>query len=386
MNRAIVFFLTLCLLLLPNFNFVASFVDAQYKVKKIVIDAGHGGKDPGALGSHSKEKDITLAVSLKLGEYIKKYLPDVEVEYTRDNDVFVPLVERGNFANKHKADFFVSIHINSFSNQAVKGCEVYVLGLHKSEENLNVAKRENAVILMEDDYKENYGGYDPSRPESLILLSMFQNAFMDQSIQYAEMLEKEFRTRANRRTRGVKQAGFVVLHQTTMPSVLVELGFLTNPEEQNYLLSENGQSYLASAMFRSFRDYKEKLESRSLDEVVNDPEGMPESREPEIEAEEKTDVVSSEEVSSEILFKIQFCASKEKLEANDERLQTVEGYEIEMSPSGYKRYLSGKFTDYQKALDYQNRLRENGMKDAYVVAYKNDNRISVKDALSAQKK
>lgn len=384
MNKAIVFFLTICLLLLPNFNFVASFIAPAYKIDKIVIDAGHGGKDPGALGGHSREKDITLAVSLKLGEYIKEYLPDVEVFYTRDDDNFVPLVERGNFANKHKADFFISIHINSFPKPNVKGSEVYVLGLHKTEENLNVAKRENAVILMEEDYKDNYGGFDPNKPESHILLSMFQNAYMDQSIKYAQMLETEFKTRAMRPTRGIKQAGFVVLHQTTMPSVLVELGFLTNQEEERYLLSDNGQSYLASAMFRSFRDYKERLEKRSLDEIVTDPEAHPESREPETNFDNNNSTTDQSNI--QIVYKVQFCASRNNLEEDDERLLNIEKYEIEKTENGFLRYLSGNFTDYNNAIAYRDKVRKNGNKDAYVTAYKSGKRISVQQALKAQNK
>ncbi|MEX2589156.1 MAG: N-acetylmuramoyl-L-alanine amidase [Chitinophagales bacterium] len=385
MNKAIVFFLTLSLLLLPRFNFVASFIAAEYKIDKIVIDAGHGGKDPGALGGHSREKDITLAVSLKLGEYIKEYLPDVEVLYTRDKDVFVPLVERGNFANKHKADFFISVHINSFPKPTVKGSEVYVLGLHKTEENLNVAKRENAVILMEEDYEENYGGFDPNKPESHILLSMFQNAYMEQSIKYAQMLEAEFKTRAKRPTRGVKQAGFVVLNQTTMPSVLVELGFLTNQEEERYLLSENGQSYMASAMYRSFRDYKERIEKSTLEGITIDPEGQPESKEPVL-AELETSEEKVKSATPEVLFKIQFCATKKALEKNDKRLEKVDTFEIEKTESGYNRYLTGAFTNYQNAIAHRDKLRAEGLKDAYITAYKEGKRVSVNQVLNAQKK
>ncbi|MEX0812875.1 MAG: N-acetylmuramoyl-L-alanine amidase [Chitinophagales bacterium] len=385
MNKAIVFFLTLSLLLLPRFNFVASFIAAEYKIDKIVIDAGHGGKDPGALGGHSREKDITLAVSLKLGEYIKEYLPDVEVLYTRDKDVFVPLVERGNFANKHKADFFISVHINSFPKPTVKGSEVYVLGLHKTEENLNVAKRENAVILMEEDYEENYGGFDPNKPESHILLSMFQNAYMEQSIKYAQMLEAEFKTRAKRPTRGVKQAGFVVLNQTTMPSVLVELGFLTNQEEERYLLSENGQSYMASAMYRSFRDYKERIEKSTLEGITIDPEGQPESKEPVL-AELETSEEKVKSATPEVLFKIQFCATKKVLEKNDKRLEIVDSFEIEKIESGYNRYLTGAFTNYKDAIAHRDKLRANGLRDAYVTAYKEGKRVSVNQVLNAQKK
>jgi N-acetylmuramoyl-L-alanine amidase len=233
------------------------------KVSKVVIDAGHGGKDSGAKGKLYREKDITLSVALKLGQYIEQNLPDVKVIYTRKTDVFIPLFERAEIANKNQADLFISIHCNSVPGKKtyIKGTETFVMGLHTAEENLEVAKRENEVVLLEDNYKTKYGGFDPNAPESHIILSMFQNVFIDRSILFAEKIESQFKNKANRASRGVKQAGFVVLKATSMPSVLVELGFLSNPEEEIYMKSEEGQNILASAIYRAFKEYKLQIES-----------------------------------------------------------------------------------------------------------------------------
>ncbi|MCH2044779.1 MAG: N-acetylmuramoyl-L-alanine amidase, partial [Saprospiraceae bacterium] len=202
----------------------------QKKVRRVIIDAGHGGKDSGSLGSKCQEKDIALKIALKLGEYISTYLPDVEVVYTRKTDKFIPLHERAEIANDSDADVFISVHCNSLpkAKKYINGTETYVMGLHRAEENLAVAKRENEVILLENDYQQRYEGYDPSSPEAHIIFSMYQNAYLGQSILLAEKVESQFKNRAKRSSRGVKQAGFVVLRATAMPSILVETGFLSN--------------------------------------------------------------------------------------------------------------------------------------------------------------
>ncbi|WP_226390938.1 N-acetylmuramoyl-L-alanine amidase family protein [Penaeicola halotolerans] len=243
---------------------LCSFIPAgetKYRVKKVVIDAGHGGKDPGTLGSFSKEKDVALAIALKLGETIKENLPDVEVIYTRSTDKFVELYERPKIANKESADFFISIHCNASSVKTVKGTETYVMGVSKAKSNLEVAKRENSVILLEDDYKENYEGFEPDSPETHIMFSLYQGAFRGNSLRLAESLEDQFKNRVGRNSRGVKQEAFWVLWATSMPSVLIEAGFLSNPEEEKYLNDKLGQTYIASAIFRAFRDYKVEVES-----------------------------------------------------------------------------------------------------------------------------
>ncbi len=249
------------------FFVMASFSTAglhSYKVRKVVIDAGHGGKDPGNIGSISKEKDVSLAIALELGSIIKKYIDDVEVIYTRTDDSFPGLIDRANIANKNGADLFISIHCNSVARKDqhnVHGTETWVMGLNRSEDRLEVAKRENSVILLEDDYEEKYEGFDPESPESHILFSLYQSAYTSNSLKFAEKIETQFKNRVGRKSRGVKQAGLVVLHKSSMPAVLVEVGFLSNPTEEKYLNDKLGQTYMASAIFRAFRDYKESIES-----------------------------------------------------------------------------------------------------------------------------
>ena len=244
-----------------------------FAITRVVIDAGHGGHDGGCVGSSSKEKEVTLAVALKLGKYIEENFNDVKVIYTRKTDVFVELHERASIANSNKADFFICIHCNSGPKDAI-GAETYVMGLHKTEDNLNVAKRENASIMMEENYKTNYEGFDPNSPESYIAFSLYQNAFMSQSLSFASKVQSQFKEKTGRYSRGVKQAGFLVLYKTTMPSVLIETGFLTNSVEEKFLNTAGGQDQIASAIFRAFRDYKLEKEgivkhSPSISEAGN---------------------------------------------------------------------------------------------------------------------
>jgi N-acetylmuramoyl-L-alanine amidase len=229
----------------------------------VVIDAGHGGKDPGAVGAISREKNINLAVALKAGKYISENLKDVKVIYTRKDDTFIGLAERAEVANKNKADIFISIHSNAISDKRFTGAETYVLGQSMDDANLQVAMKENSVITFEQDYQTKYEGYDPNSVESFIIFSLMQNTYLKQSTEFATMIQNQFRDRVGRKDRGVRQAGFVVLWRTTMPSVLIELGFISNPEEEKYLNSSQGQDYLASAIFRAFRDYKQTIDSRS---------------------------------------------------------------------------------------------------------------------------
>lgn len=232
------------------------------RVRTIVIDAGHGGKDPGALGKISREKDIALAVALELGETIKKYMPEVKVIYTRDKDVFIPLHERAKIANQAEADLFISIHANANHNKEVYGTETFVMGLSSNDQNRSVAVRENAVVQDEEGYEENYNGFDPTNPLSYIVFSQYQNLYLNQSLLLADKIEHQFADRVNRHSRGVKQAGFLVLWRTTMPSVLVETGFISNANEEKFLNDKLGQTYLASAIFRAVRDYKEEMEAK----------------------------------------------------------------------------------------------------------------------------
>ncbi|MEO1053432.1 MAG: N-acetylmuramoyl-L-alanine amidase [Bacteroidota bacterium] len=263
-NRSIVKNITV-IFLLAAITLLGSSSDAnlmEYKVRKVIIDAGHGGRDPGGLGSFAKEKDVALKVALKLGGYIEKYLDDVEVVYTRKSDHFVELDNRAEIANKNNADVFISIHANIAPwSSKVHGTETYVMGLDKTQKNLEVAKRENAVILLEENYEEKYEGFDPKSDESLILFELYQSAYRDNSLMLAANIEDQFKNRVGRKSRGVKEAPFWVLWRTSMPSVLVEVGFLSNPTEEKYLTDDHNQSLIASGIFRAFRDYKNQIES-----------------------------------------------------------------------------------------------------------------------------
>ncbi len=229
-----------------------------------MLDAGHGGHDPGTHGDISKEKDIALKIALKVGGYIEEKLPDVEVIYTRDDDTFVELHGRAYIANKNGADLFISIHCNAFPlNPEVKGTETYVMGLSKASRNLEVAKKENSVIYLEENYEQQYQGFDPNSPESLILLSLEQHAYQENSLMLAANIENQFKHRAGRRSRGVKMAPFWVLWDTSMPSVLVETGYLSNKKEERDLNDPLLQDYIASAIFRAFRDYKNEIDAKN---------------------------------------------------------------------------------------------------------------------------
>jgi N-acetylmuramoyl-L-alanine amidase len=234
---------------------------ADFKVDVVVIDAGHGGKDPGTQGPLSKEKDVALKIALKLGKYIEQNLPDVKVVYTRKNDTYVELEERPKIANRNNADLFICIHANANPNVKAFGTETYVMGLAKEQKNFEVAKRENSVILLDENYKEHYEGFDPESPESYILFSLTQSAFQENSLSFANKVESQFKSRVGRTSRGVKQGPFWVLWSTAMPSVLIETGFLSNSNEEKYLLSDQGQDLMASGIYRAFKEYKAEVEA-----------------------------------------------------------------------------------------------------------------------------
>lgn len=240
-----------------------SFTHAQSPVQVVVLDPGHGGKDRGCMGPTGvKEKNMNLKLALAVGKKIKEQFPDVKVYYTRTSDHFVELYERGEIANRHKADLFISIHCNANPSRVPYGTETFVMGLHKSDDNLEVAKRENGSILQEEGYKKNYKGFDPSSPLAYIMLTNYQNAFLASSLSFATKVEREFKRYADRLSRGVKQAGFIVLWKTTMPSVLVEVGFLSNRKEEKFLDSEEGQDKISESIVRAFAKYKEEMDSQ----------------------------------------------------------------------------------------------------------------------------
>lgn len=263
-----IFFIFFLILFFQHSRLLAQ--NAHNKFDKVVIDAGHGGIDKGAPGSVSNEKDIVLQLALKIGNLIQSNLDGMEVVYTRKDDRFVPLHKRAHIANESQADLFISVHCNSNLNPKFFGAETYVMGIHKSEENLNVAKTENAAILMEENYPESYDGFDPESDEDYIMLNMFQSSTLDQSIQFSMLLQDKLEHTAGMYNLGVKQAGFVVLYLTTMPGVLVETGFLSNPAEEKYLLNPENQDRISQAVFEAVREYKQYHDKHNHTEDANE--------------------------------------------------------------------------------------------------------------------
>lgn len=343
----------------------------QYKIHRVVIDAGHGGKDPGAMGAHSREKDIALAIALKTGEYISKNCPDVEVLYTRKTDVFVELYRRAKIANDAKANLFISIHCNASKSTAANGTETYVMGLHKSQAQLEVAKLENAAILNEENFADMYDGFNPNEDEDYITLTMFQNAFLEQSTLLADEIQRQFRERVHRKDRGVNQAGFIVLYKTTMPGVLVETGFISNAEDEKFLMSTDGQVYLASAIYRAFIAYKDEMERNDnkaatvKQEYYKEPEPVK---------------------PPNVTFRVQFTSSKKKLVFDTKKTKDIPDIR-EYRQDGWYKYSSGNFKTYDEAVKHQKFMRENKKyKDAFIICFLDDERISLEKALELTKK
>lgn len=342
-----------------------SFSQSEPVIRTVVIDAGHGGKDPGAIGvTGVKEKDVALSVSLNVGNKIKANYPNVKVIYTRDSDVFVGLAERARIANRANADLFISVHANAFTKESSKGTESWVLGLHKSAAALEVAKRENASILMEEDYETTYQDFNPSDPDSYIALSMRQNVHLDQSLQLAQNIQNEFTHKLKRVNRGVKQAGFMVLYRTTMPSVLIELGFLSNKEEEAFLKGDSGREKLSNSIFKAFVDYKNKLEG------VNSTLS-------------KTTIkkdVSLDKSSENVYFRVQIATSTNKVEPVSYNFRGLNDVIVEKVGKYYKYYL-GNFFTFVEAQERKEEAKSKGYDSAFLVAYKNGEKVSINEAL-----
>ncbi len=345
----------------------------QGKVWTVVIDPGHGGHDPGAVGSKSREKDIVLDIALRTGKLIEENFKDVKVLYTRKDDRFIELYKRADLANKNKADLFISIHANSVKNRAIRGTETWVMGLHTDEKNLELAMKENAVITMEKDYTTRYEGYDPKSTESFIIFSLMQNIYLDQSTNFASSLQDQFREKVNMGDRGVKQGGLIVLWQSTMPSVLVEVGFISNPEEEKFLMSENGKDYLSSAIFRAFRDYKKVIDNKSSFSTSGSTT-----------AEAKKETVTESKPETGLFFTVQLSSSRAKTEITGDQFKGVKEVS-EVEDNGRFKYVSGSFKTYEEALAYRKSL-ENIYPDAFVVALRNNKIIPLQQAMELSKR
>lgn len=363
-------------------------------VQVIVLDAGHGGKDPGNLGTgryKRREKDIALSVVQKVGALIEANLPGVKVVYTRESDRFVELHGRTAIANRAKADLFVSIHCDAASQESAYGSTTFVMGKDHSDENMRVAMQENSVIFLEDNYEENYEGFDPSKPETYIALTLYQNAYLEQSIHLANLVQEQFRDRAKRRDRGVRQQPLYVTSRTSMPAVLIELGFLTNRSEEDYLNTDNGQDIMASAIFRAVRDYKQhrdELEKRShpptpfpnkdQQPVIKDPEPVVEKPSAESVAE------SPVPEAPKVWFSVQLVTSADKRSTDPANFKGLTSVEM-LEENGLYKYIYGKFPGYEEARKAQDEARKLGYQGAFVVGFINGRKASVADALKLVK-
>jgi N-acetylmuramoyl-L-alanine amidase len=355
---------------------ISSFVSLinDEKGRVIVIDAGHGGKDSGALGSLSREKDINLAIALKTGQYIQQNIKNVTVVYTRKNDSTVELRDRPKIANKVNADLFISIHTNSSSSRLVKGAETWIMGTTKDEANLEVAMKENAVMLREADYSTKYGGFDPNSAESYIMFSLTQKVFQEQSTDLATKIQQQFRERVNRNDRDVKQAGFWVLYNTKMPSVLVETGFITNPVEEKYLNSKEGQDYLASAIYRACKDYLSEIDSKSGITLQ-----MNRNQDPIQDT-----LTPDNSQNDHILFMVQISTSASRTEIKPENFKGLKDI-TEISTQERFKYATGSFADYSDAVNYRKKI-EAIYPDAFVIAVKENKILPLQQALEQKRK
>ena len=391
----ITIFIFTLLLDASNTPLVAHKSKNPFSLKTIVIDAGHGGHDTGCLGATDREKNVTLDIALKLGALIEKNIPGVNVIYTRKTDVFIELYDRANIANKNNADLFISIHCNANKNTSAYGTESWVMGLHKTEANLEVAKRENSSILLEDNYSDNYGGFDPSAPESYIIFSLNQSSYIDQSIALASRVENEFE-KDGRTSRGVKQSGFLVLWKTTMPAILIETGFLTNRTEEKILASEEGQNEIVHSIFDAVADYKETIEGtktgsisidKNMDGVDDNPPIEPTKTEvvpPKIEnpidtvAIKKPDSIPVKtNPTNAVIYKVQIAASDKTVSKTDPKFSSIKDMVNDKSAGGLNRYMVGNYSKRTEAETRMKTMKAKGFKDAFIVAYKNGKRVAL---------
>ena len=372
-----------CVFLFVIILFINPCTDAQTtthnKIRTIVIDPGHGGKDPGTMGTkryNKYEKDIALSVSVRLGDYILNAFPGVKIIYTRKKDVFLELNERTKIANSSNADLFISIHCDGFTNSTASGASVFVMGMSKLKANLEVAMRENSAIYLEDNYKQKYDGFDPESAESYIVFNLMQNTYLQQSLQLAEEVEREFSNKANRKSRGVKQAPFFVISRTNMPSILIECGFLTNPVEEDFLQSEIGQDYIASAIFRAFRSYKEGVEnvtSLSKDNLMVR----------QINGDGYIQKESKNIKKDNVVFKVQIGTYLKSMSAEKSFVEVEAEEEL---LNGTFKYYVGAENEKANADKIKNKMLDLGFFGAFIVAFYKDTRISMQEALALQKK
>ncbi len=346
-------------------------INAQQQFK-VVLDAGHGGTDPGNTGNGYLEKDIVLKIALEVGDLLEKD-KDIKVIYTREDDTFIELHERGSIAHKAEADLFVSIHCDSFEpNAKVFGAGTFVLGLHENDRNFEIAKKENSVILLEDNYEQKYDGFDPNSPESVISIIMMQEEYLDQSLALASLIQNKFVGDLKRKDRKVKQAGFLVLRNTFMPSVLVELGFLTNKKEGAFLNSKVGQQKMAKAIYDAIKTYKKQHDANTVVEV------KPKPKKPIAKAEKSR-------IFKGVDFKVQIASGRKRVSTESYNFKGLKGVE-RIRIGAHHKYYYGKTSDYTEVKKAQKLAKEKGYVGAFVVAFRGGKKISVHEILKTEQK
>ena len=396
------FFLVLPYYLLITGIFIFSPVKAQDARFTVVLDAGHGGHDPGAMSSTSREKDINLAVVLDLGMIIEQKFKDVKVIYTRKTDTYLTLQERADVVNNHHADLFICIHTNASPSPAAYGAETFTLGLAKTRANLDVAMRENSVILLEEDYRTKYKGFDPKSVDSYIMFEFMQDKYIDKSIEFSSTIQKQFVSYCQRTDRGVRQAGFWVLHRSACPSVLVELGFISNASEERYLTSEKGQKEMATGVFNAFVDYKRAHDKRSgrhttvvskieqkekADEhSQKQPDHVAEINQRKADSDSvnkhtkiESSVLNQKNIKLTPVFKVQLFASKKKVKSNSTEFKGISNTEY-FEENGFIKYTVGEESDYSKIEKIRKEIVHK-FPNAYIIAFVGDKKISAHEAL-----
>ena len=396
------FFFLLCLLI----TFMTLPVSAQKdgKTFKVVIDAGHGGKDPGCLGKYNKEKDIALNIALKTGKLISDNCPNVKVIYTRSTDVFVELYRRAKIANDNHADLFISFHCNASENKTAHGLDTWVMGLHKSDANLAVARAENSAMLKEKDYEQNYGGFNPNSPESAVMFSLYSAAYLNNSILLADKVQKNLIATTHLRDRGVNQAGYWVLWAVSMPSILIEMGFLSNPTEEQYLSDEKNRQGIADAIYRAFASYYSQVtgnkvdvsdvatsdnkpsESKNNNKTETHDNSNDNSSDNQLDKEEngaKAIATNTTPTPDGVRFMVQFMALPEKVSLNDKRFNNLPNVN-RYYENGLWKYTAGNETTLQSAKEILVEVKQK-YPDAFVIAFKGETKIPVSEAVKFAK-
>ncbi len=372
------------------------------KTFKVVIDAGHGGKDPGCMGAYTKEKDVALSVALKTGKLISDNCPNVKVIYTRSTDVFVELYRRAKIANDNHADLFISFHCNASENKTANGIDTWVMGLHKSDANLAVARAENSAMLKEKDYEQNYGGFNPNSPESAVMFSLYSSAYLNNSILLADKVQKNLIRATKLRDRGVNQAGYWVLWSVSMPSILVEMGFLTNPNEEKYLSDDKNRQNIAEAIFQGFVSYYTQMTGNkvSLPDVLSDSDIEYDKTQKPISHDNNNDNYSDNQSDKKmdieeaslantvvnpdgIRFMVQFMAVPEKIAFSDKRFRGIPNVNRFYEGNLWK-YTAGNEPDLRSAKDILKEVKAK-YPDAFIIAFKGENKIPVSEAVKLLK-